>query len=258
MAQRDIIRTEAVVLRGLDYSESSRIVTLLTRKHGKTAVLAKGARRTKSKFGATLQPMAHTQVVFYYKPTRSLQMLSESSHVTTYRTLHDQLPKITLGLRMVELTDALISDENPQPAIFELLVRVLHRLDAEEERSQTLWPFFQLRLAEALGVAPAIRRERVEAVEDTGWLSLADGGVYPIETHPSTAQQAPRAALRAYAILAHADLDTVLRMHMTPPVRRRVQELVNAYLRHHFDESIPDRCRTVLAQFQQAPSGKAG
>ena len=253
MAQRDITRTEAVVLRGLDYSESSRIVTLLTRKRGKIAVLAKGARRTKSKFGATLQPMAHTQVVFYYKPTRSLQMLSESSHVATYQTLHDLLPKITLGLRMVELTDALVSDENPQESIFELLVTVLHQLDAEDRRPETLWPFFQLRLAEALGLAPAIRRERVEAVENTGWLSLADGGVYPIDARPSTAQKAPRAALRAYAVIARADLGTVLRMQMTPPVRRRVQELVDAYMRHHFEESIPDRCRTVLAQFRRAP-----
>ena len=253
MAQRDIVRTEAVVLRGLDYSESSRIVTLLTRKRGKVAVLAKGARRTKSKFGATLQPMAHTQVVFYYKPTRSLQMLSESSHMATYQTLNDRLPKITLGLRMVELTDALIGDENPQASVFELLVTVLHRLDAEDERPETLWPLFQMRLAEALGVAPAIRRDRVEAVEDTGWLSLSDGGVYPIEARPSAAREAPRAALRAYAIIARADLDTVLRMHMTPAVRRRVQELVDVYLRHHFDESIPDRCRTVLAQFQNAP-----
>ena len=254
MAQREIIRTEAVVLRGLDYSESSRIVTLLTRDRGKLSVLAKGARRTKSKFGATLQPMAHTQVVFYYKPTRSLQILSESSHVRTYRTLHDRLPKITLGLRMVELTDALIGDENPQPDVFDLLMRVLHRLDAEEQRPDTLWPFFQLRLAAALGVAPAIRRDRVESITENGWLSLADGGVYPIEARPSTAQKAPRAALRAYAILARASVDTVLRMRMEPSVRRTVQELVNAYLRHHFGESIPDRCRTVLAQFQRSPS----
>lgn len=253
MAQRDIIRTEAVVLRGLDYSESSRIVTLLTRKRGKITVLAKGARRTKSKFGATLQPLAHTQVVFYYKPTRSLQMLSESSHVATYRTLRDNLLKITLGLRIVELTDALLGDESPQPAIFELLVRVLHQLDAETERPRTLWPFFQLRLAEALGVAPAIRRERVEAIETTGWLSLTDGGVYPAEARPSAAQKAPRAALRAYAVLARAPLHTALRMHMTPAVRRTVQELVNAYLRYHFDDSIPDRCRTVLAQLRQTP-----
>jgi DNA repair protein RecO (recombination protein O) len=250
MAQRDIVRTEAVVLRGLDYSESSRIVTLLTRERGKIAVLAKGARRTKSKFGATLQPMAHTQVVFYYKPTRSLQMLSESSHVSTYRTLSDDLLKITLGLRIVELTDALLSDEDPQPAIFELLVGVLHQLDAEEERPRVLWPFFQLRLAEALGVAPAIQRDRVEAIDEVGWLSLADGGVYPIDARPSAARKAARTALRAYAVIARARLNVVLRMHMEPGVHRTVQELVDAYLRHHFDESIPDRCRTVLAQLR--------
>lgn len=254
MAQREIIRTEAVVLRGLDYSETSRIATLLTAAQGKVSVLAKGARRTKSKFGATLQPMAHTQVVYYHKPSRSLQMLSESSHVATYDHLSNELNKITLGLRIVELTDALLSAESRQPQIFTLLVRVLHRLDAEMDRPETLWPFFQLRLAQALGLAPAIRRERVEAVNEEGWLSLADGGVYPITERPSSARKAPRAALRAYAVLARADLDTVLRMELTSRQRRHVQELVDAYLRYHFDESIPNRCRTVLAQLKRPPA----
>ena len=103
MAQREIIRTDAIVLRGLDYGETSRIVTLFTRERGKMSVMAKGARKTKSKFGSTLQPMSHVEVVFYYKPTRTLQILSESSHVRAFHDLQRSLEKITLGLRVVEL-----------------------------------------------------------------------------------------------------------------------------------------------------------
>ncbi|MEL6615154.1 MAG: DNA repair protein RecO, partial [Bacteroidota bacterium] len=68
-----IVRTDAVVLRTLDFRETSRIVTLLTRQHGITGVVANGARRTKSVFGSTLQPTAYLQVVYYYKPGRGLQ-----------------------------------------------------------------------------------------------------------------------------------------------------------------------------------------
>ena len=155
MAQRSIIRTEAVVLRSLDYGETSQIVTLFTREKGKLGVMAKGARRPKSSFGATLQPMAYTQVVFYYKPTRTLQTLSESSHVESFHSLRRDLKSITVGLRIVELVDALMEEENAQPDVFALLVRTLRRLDATETRVTNLWPYAQLRLAQMLGVAPA-------------------------------------------------------------------------------------------------------
>ncbi len=251
MAQRDIIRTEAVVLRGLDYGETSRIVTLFTRDQGKLSVMAKGARRTKSPFGSTLQPMAYTQVVYYYKPTRTLQTLTESSHVTAFHRLHRSLDKITIGLRIVELLDGLMEDENPQPAVFELLLQSLDALDGAEARVDNLWPFVQLRIARILGVAPAIDRERVEAVTDaSGLLSLANGGVYPKTDRPSHARPAPRSALRAFAILARADLDVVLRMELAPTTRATVQRLVADYMRFHFESAYPTRSRDVIAQLR--------
>ena len=256
MAQRSIIRTEAVVLRSLDYGETSQIVTLFTREKGKIGVIAKGARRPKSSFGATLQPMAYTQVVFYYKPTRTLQTLSESSHVESFHSLRRDLESITVGLRIVELVDALMEEEDAQPEVFALLVRTLRRLDVAKTRVTNLWLYAQLRLAQMLGVAPAVERDRVEAVTgDEGLLSLADGGVYPDsgrDAAPAEPRRASRAALRAYAVCAQADLDTVMRLEMTPAVRREVEALVRDFLRYQFDDAYPDRSRSVIAQIEQA------
>jgi DNA repair protein RecO (recombination protein O) len=253
MAEREIIRTEAVVLRSLDYGETSQIVTLLTRDRGKIGMMAKGARRTKSQFGSTLQPMAYTQVVFYYKPTRDLQILSESSHVDSFHRLRGDLESITIGLRIVEIVDALVEEENPQPNAFALTVRALRRLNQTEERAANLWPFVQLRLARLLGIAPAIERTNVEAVEEEGLLSRANGGVYPAEATPGAPRRASRAALRAYAIFARADLDTVMRMELAPEVRREVEELVRDFLRYHVEEAYPERGQEVIAQLERSP-----
>ena len=251
MAQRDIIQSDAIVLRGMDYSETSRIVTLFTRKQGKVSVMAKGARRTKSSFGSTLQPMAYTQVVYYYKPTRTLQMLTESSHVTALHRLHRSLDKITIGLRVVELVDALMEDEDPQPDVFELLLQSLQALNDADERIGNVWPYMQLRMARILGVAPAIDRENVQAVgEDGGIFSLSNGGVYPKSARPSNARPAPRAALRAFAIFARAELDVVMRMQLDASTRTTVQQLVRDYMRYHFENAYPTRTRDVIAQFR--------
>lgn len=255
MAQRSIIRTEAVVLRSLDYGETSQIVTLFTRDNGKIGVIAKGARRPKSSFGATLQPMAYTQVVFYYKPTRTLQTLSESSYVESFHRLRRGLKTITVGLRIVELVDALMEKEDPQPEVFELLVQALRRLNGTDARVANLWPYVQLRLADRLGVAPSVERANVEAVTETeGLLSLADGGVYPVDTTPERPRRASREALRAYAIYARADLNTVMRLEMDPDVRREVETLVRDFLRYQFDDAYPDRSRSVIAQIEDLPS----
>ena len=254
MAQRDIIRTEAVVLRSLEYGETSQIVTLLTRDMGKIGVMAKGARRTKSSFGSSLQPMSYTEVVFYYKPTRDLQILSESSHVESFHDLRRTLDTITIGLQIVELVDAMMEEEDPQPEVFGMTVGALRRLNRHDERAANLWPYAQLRLAELLGIAPSIDRANVEAVEDEGLLSRADGGVYPDHASPEAPLRASRAALRAYAVFARADLDTVMRMELEPNVRREVETLVQDFLRYHVEEAYPDRSREVIAQLEQPAS----
>lgn len=251
MPQRSIIRTEAVVLQSLDYGETSQIVTLFTRKKGKIGVIAKGARRPKSSFGATLQPMAYTQVVFYYKPTRTLQTLSESGHVESFHRLRRGLKTISVGLRVVELIDALLEEEDPQPRVFSLLVSVLRRLNESSLRVANLWPYFQLRLAEVLGMGPNVERANVEAVTaEKGVVSLADGGVYPLDAAPEVSRQASRSALRAYAICARADLNAVMRLEMTTAVRREVEALVRDFLRYQFEDAYPDRSQSVIAQIE--------
>jgi DNA repair protein RecO (recombination protein O) len=253
MAQRSIIRTRAIVLRSLNYGETSQIVTLFTEEKGKMGVMAKGARRPKSSFGSTLQPMAYTQVVFYDKPTRTLQMLSESSHVRSFHRLREDLQSITVGLRIVELVDALLETEDALPSVFVLLVRALRRLNRHEPRAANLWPTVQLRLAQELGVAPAVERARVEAVTGAhGVLSLANGGVYPTDASPQEPRRASRAALRAYATCARADLDAVMRLDMSPAVRREVETLVRDFLRYQFDDAYPTRSRSVIAQLEGA------
>ncbi|MFP4228947.1 MAG: DNA repair protein RecO [Salinivenus sp.] len=258
MAERDIIRTEAVVLRSLDYGETSQIATLFTRKRGKMSVMAKGARRPKTPFGATLQPMAYSQVVFYYKPTRTLQILSESSHVESFHRLREDLERITVGLRIVELVDALMEEEDPQPAVFELVVQVLRRLNGADARAANLWPYTQLRLAQLLGIAPSIERANVEAVDEEGLLSKADGGVYPADAAPAAPRRASRQALRAYAVFAKADLGTALRMELTPEVRAEVEALVRDFFQYHVEEAYPSRSEAVIAQLhRQSPTRAA-
>lgn len=244
-----IERTDAIVLRSLNYGETSQIVTLLTRERGLVTVMAKGARVTKSRFGSTLQPMSYIQVVYYYKPTRDLQTLSESTHLRVFHRMADDLRKLAVGLRVVELTRALAAREEPNPRLFNLVVQTLEHLDGAEARPENVLLHFELRLATLLGFAPTVDREAVQALPDEGGLlALESGAVLPLQAHPEAARRASRSALRAYAIFARADLLTALRMDMEPAVRNETSRLISDFLRYHTEESYPSRSEHVFGQ----------
>lgn len=256
-----IIRTDAVVLRTMRYGESSRIVTLLTREKGKVGTLAKGARRTKSRFGGALQPMAYVQVVLYFREQRGLQTLTEASYIETHSRVTQNLTHISVGLRLIELVSALLPEGEPNPSVFNLLVTTLRALDETEEAfAPNLLPFFQLRLAIVLGFAPAVRKEEVEAIgDDGGMLALDSGAILPPRGSAEHALPASRTALRAFAILARADLDAVTRLRLDATTRLAVDDLVSAYLRYHVEEAYPGRADHVLAQLlprTSAPSAR--
>jgi DNA repair protein RecO (recombination protein O) len=266
-----IVRTDAVVLRALDYGETSRIVTLLTRRHGVLSALAKGARRPTSRFGATLQPMAYVQVVYYYKEGRGLQTLKEAAHVARFGPLgapgssaEESIERTTVGLRMVELVRAFLHECDLSAPVLPLLVSTLAWLDAARAdgapRAANALPWFQLRLATLLGFAPDVRRGDVDALADTGVLLLDTGTVAPDGALGGAALRASRAALRAFAVFALADLDTAGRLRLDAARRAEVEALVDGYLRFHTGDAFPERVRRVAGQMAgglAAPSERA-
>lgn len=245
-----IVRTDAVVLRAFDYSETSTIATLLTRRDGVLSVLARGARRPKSRFGATLQPMSYIQIVYYLKEARSLQTLKEAAHVQRFPDLTANLGRVTVGLRIVELVRAMLEEGDSQPLVLKLVVETLAWLNHADERVANALPWFQLRLASMLGFAPTIQRDDLDTLkENGGFLLLDSGGVLAAGGERNTVK-ASRAALRAFAIFARTELETAGRMDLDIGCRHEVEGLVDAYLSHHIEGRYPDRVRKVSGQIE--------
>ncbi len=148
-----ILNTEAVVLHTRRFSETSLIVTLLTRERGKITVLARGAFRPKSKYASVLQPMGYLRLIFYWKEGRDLQTLSAAETIERFPRLASSLEKMTAGLTILELVNACLHDDGAHPQLFSDLVSALRGLDQPnvQESAVTLW--FMARLANELGYA---------------------------------------------------------------------------------------------------------
>ena len=241
----NLLHSDAIVLRSMDYGETSRIVTLFTRERGKMAVIAKGARAGRARFGSTLDPLAYVHVVVHVKEGRDLQILSETSHIRTFEGIRSSLERIEPGLRMVELTTSLLQDDQEQLPVFALLTSALTALEESPGRTGNVWPYFQLRLASILGFEPSFDNDFVKGMtSEEGVLDLETGNILG----DGRGMRASRQALRAFSVLARAQLQDVMRMNMDVSLLHDVSALVSAYLRYHLDDAYPRRSDRVFAQ----------
>ena len=209
-----IVRTEAIVLKSVNYGETSQVVTLFTRASGTVAVMAKGARSPKSKFGSALQVLSHVQVVYYFKPTREVHTLSEASHLTRFTNIYADLGRMSVAARIVEGLATLFRRPEPDPSLFDAVHGVLDRLNGSDEHWGNLLPYAQLRMCASLGFMPMVSKDEVKALSSSGgFLRLDDGGIEELKP-ASAGVPISRRAARSLGVLIFADLDTALQMDM--------------------------------------------
>ena len=115
-------RDDGVVLRTQKLGEADRIITLLTRQNGRVRAVAKGVRRTKSRFGGRLEPFTHVDVLIY--PGRSLDMITQAEVIRAYgKPLATDYPRYTAGTAMLETAERLTPVEK-EPAIRQFLLLI--------------------------------------------------------------------------------------------------------------------------------------
>jgi DNA repair protein RecO (recombination protein O) len=121
--------TPAIVLRARDYAESDRIVTLLTRDFGKLSGIAKGAKASRRRFERKLEPFSHVTLFFRRRPNGQLVFITraEAGDLPSL-TAEDDLARFALGTYMLELTEALTSEEAEAATAYRILAAALEVL----------------------------------------------------------------------------------------------------------------------------------
>jgi DNA repair protein RecO (recombination protein O) len=153
---KSLYRDEGVVLRTQKLGEADRIVTVLTRRHGKVRAVAKGVRRTKSKFGARLEPFSHVDLQLY--TGRNLDIVSQAESIRSYgATIAADYPAYTAGTAVLETADRLTAEEKePSLRLFLLVIGALRALDERTHPSGLVLDAFLLRAMSVAGWEPAL------------------------------------------------------------------------------------------------------
>ncbi|MFP6768724.1 MAG: DNA repair protein RecO [Planctomycetaceae bacterium] len=148
-------KTEAVVIRVADFSETSRVVTLFSRDFGKIAGLAKGGRRLKGPFEAALDLLATCQIVFLRKSSASLDLLTEAKLISRFRPSGRSLHSLYGGYYVAELLSGLTEEYDPHPVLYDQAILALKRLANNADFRTVLLRFEMVSLRE-IGQLPAL------------------------------------------------------------------------------------------------------
>ncbi|GAA3237348.1 DNA repair protein RecO [Actinocorallia longicatena] len=232
-----IYRDEGIVLRTHKLGEADRIVTILTRRTGRIRAVAKGVRKTKSRFGARLEPFTHVDLQLYER--RSLDLISQAETIRPYgEPLVTDYPRYTAGVAMLETAEKLTAEER-EPALrqFLLLVGGLRTLGDRSHEPRLVLDAFLLRSLSIAGWAPALDEcARCGGRAGIRWFSIAAGGAICLACKvPGSATPAPETFALMMALLrGEWDLADI------SDERNRVEcsGLVAAYLQWHLEHGI--------------------
>jgi DNA repair protein RecO (recombination protein O) len=166
---------QGIVLRSYSFGEADKIVILLSPNRGKLRTVAKGVRKTKSRFGGRLETLAHVDQVLY--EGKNLDMITQVSIIEAYPNLREDLDRVVAAGTMIEIADVVAQEEQPARRLFLLLQRGLRALDGGGSHPDLVTAYL-LKAAEIVGVAPALSHCAGCGVEEgLTRFSFAAGGV---------------------------------------------------------------------------------
>lgn len=236
-----LYRDTGIVVRTYKLGEADRIVVLLTAEHGKVRAVAKGVRKTKSRFGGRLEPLNHLSLLLYQG--RELDIVSQCDTIDSPAPLLTDLDRLTQGLALVEAVDQLALDRQPVPHLYRMLVGALRTLEARP--SPLVVPGFYWKLLAAEGVRPELDCcVGCGAAEPLVAFDMHEGGVLCRTCRRGRPISAD--ALRITRMILGGQLNQAL-LEPPSPATAEVAHLATTALEHHLER----RLRSV-AMFERA------
>lgn len=234
-----IVTSETIILHQRKYSESSKILAVYTRDYGLCSLMAKGARRPKSKFGTALDPLSVSRVSFIKKPGTDLFVATDAEHSIRLKNLANHWEAMVSGLMIAETILSTQQPDAPNPELYDHIVRALELLNDAPSAWRLVFPLYLCALANHLGITPAGNYGAALAhCKDTYYLSIFDGqvrsdGVGFCFSHSS---------LEVLSELLCTDISAEsLRIEATEEDLLVIEGFLVRYISHHLDRELLSR-----------------
>ncbi len=244
-------RDEAVVLRTHKLGEADRIVTMLSREHGKIRAVAKGVRRTGSRFGSRLEPMMVADIQCHIG--RSLDIVQQAESLGSYGAeIADDYASYTAGSVMIETADK-ITDDDGSLQQYLLLVGALRSLSRREHNPSLTLDSYLLRSLAIAGWAPSFTICAVTGAPGPHTVFVPQlGGVVADEVAPPGAPRLDPDTIDLLGALIEGrwpDTEAAAERH-----RNQASGVIAAYAQFHLERSLRSLRHVDRSAGDRAPS----
>lgn len=233
-------QADAIVLRRLDYGEADRILTLLTREHGKLAAIAKGARKSRAR-ASSLDLFGRSRMML--AKGHNLDVVAQVDRRGDVRNIAGDLERTAYASLLSEVVDKVLEDRHPVDDIFDLVVQTLERLNTPQRSPRADGAWFLMRILELLGYQPQLQEcpgcgEGLP--EARCWFSPLLGGVLCARcgAHDQAGSGLSVNALKVLRIMAAGDAELYDRLRLLPELLREIEAALEAQLEYHLDRQL--------------------
>jgi DNA repair protein RecO (recombination protein O) len=241
-----LYRDDAVVLRVHKLGEADRIVTLLTRRHGRVRAVGKGVRRTNSKFGARLEPGSHIDVQLHSRHdpddvliiNRGLDIVTQTESLGAYGAqLADDYPRWTASSAICETAERLTEEGEPALRIYLLVVGALRALVERDHDPELILDAFLIRAMSTAGWEPALLEcAKCGAPGPHAAFNVPAGGVVCDDCRPPGSTRPQPVTIELMIALLEGDWPRA--DASTASARRESSGLVAAHLQWHLERGL--------------------
>jgi DNA repair protein RecO (recombination protein O) len=148
-----IEKVEGIIIKTTDYSETHKIVTIFTREKGKIGLVARGAKKPRSRMAALAQPFIYG--VFLFQAGRNLGTLQQGEILHSMRNIREDLTKTAYAAYLAELTDKILDHNEPDPQLWDQLLHTYERL-LTDEHPEIITMIYELKIFAKGGFAPVL------------------------------------------------------------------------------------------------------
>lgn len=230
-----LIKTEGIVLRTNDYGEGNKILTLLTKEQGKISIMARGARKPKSRLSAISQLFTYGHYLYYKGSGRGMGTLSQGEIIQSFRALRQDLLQTAYAAYFAELTDKLIEEHEPNPYLFKLFLDSCALLE-EGKDAEIVSRLYELKVLSSGGYRPFLNGCVVcGSTEGYFGFSIQEGGFicercYPVDPSRFTLQASTVKILRTLYLLEPYRLGQI---NVKPETKAELKKVLWSFMDHH-------------------------
>ncbi len=223
-----LYKTRGVVLRDYELADQDKIIELFSQKYGKLKVVAKGARRLKSRFAPTVQPISYVDILAYRSKKGDLDTLSECQLISLFPKIKKDLLRMACANYIAELTAKLTPIQEKNVIIFSLVLQSLSVLgEFPKNKLHILLRAFELKLLRLLGYAPVLEecakcRKKLKAM-DTCYFCVEAGGILCEEcARGKKSRVFSKGSIKTMLHLCYSELNDVKQLRLN---KRMVEDL---------------------------------